>query len=85
MAQDQLRRLQSLKSRLDNTKMEKSRLTGKLETFYAVLNECKVKNVTQAEKKVNELEKKEKEIDKDIEGTLITLENEFDIWEDSNE
>ena len=81
MAQDQLRRLQSLKNRLDNAKMEESRLRGRLETFYFTLNECKVKTVTQAEKKVNDLKKKEKEIGGAIEETLDVLENEFDIWE----
>ena len=85
MAQDQLKRLQSLKNRLDSAKMEKSRLEGRLETFYGTLNECKVKTVAQAEKKVNELEKKEKEIGGEIEETLNSLENEFDIWEDGNE
>ena len=81
MAQDQLKRLQNLKSKFNNAKMEKNRWEGKLETFYDSLEKRKIKDVKQAESKVNELEKKVNKINGEVESILNALEEEFDIWE----
>ena len=81
MAQDQLKRLQSLKNRLDSAQMEKSRLEGRLETFYTTLEDYGVKTVKEAEKKIKNLKKKKEELEEAINSTLDKLEKEFDIWE----
>ena len=85
MAQDQLKRLQSLKNRLDSAQMEKSRLEGRLETFYGALEDYGVKTVKEAEKKISSLKKKGDELEESINNTLDRLEKEFDIWEREEE
>jgi len=85
MAQDQLKRLQSLKNRLDSAQMEKSRLEGRLETFYNTLEDYGVKTVKEAEKKIKQLRKKKEELEEAIDSTLDRLEKEFDIWEKEEE